>query len=173
MYWRKTYKLVKTVMSIGILLFIALMGFIYVSDEYDAYIVMSDSMQPEINSGDLVFIGSPGRPLVDDIKPGTIVTYRHNEALVTHRVVSITGDTMITKGDAVEDIDPWTVSRFYDVEGSYIARIPYLGHLNAFIKTKTGWFLAVILPGIFLLILIIKDIVKEAFRKEKYTKEVI
>jgi len=173
MYWRIIYKLVGMGVSIVLLLFIGITGFIYISEDYNAYVVMSDSMQPDMSSGDLVLVGSPGKPFVDDIKPGAIVTYRHNEALVTHRVVSITDDTLITKGDAMEDTDPWTVSRLNDVESGYITHIPYLGHLNAFIKTRTGWFLVVILPGIFLLTLIIKEILKEALRNEKYTKEVI
>lgn len=155
-----------------LIVFIGMTGFFYISEDYNAYIVLSDSMQPAINSGDLVLVGSPDHPFVDEIKPGAIVTYRRNEALVTHRIVSITGDTLATKGDAMEDTDPWPISRFSDIEGSYIARIPYVGHLNAFIRTKTGWFITIILPAIFLLTLIIKEIVKEALKSEKITKEV-
>lgn len=158
--------------SIALLLFVGIMGFFYVSGDYNAYIVLSDSMQPEINSGDLVFIGSPDHLFVDDIKPGTIVTYRHNEELVTHRVVSISGDTLVTKGDAMEDTDPWPVSRFSDIEGSYITHIPYVGNINTYIRTKTGWFITIILPAIFLLTMIIREIVKEALKRDKCLKEV-
>jgi len=172
MFWRKTYRLLRMGVSIALLVFVSIMGFFYVSKDYNAYIVLSDSMQPAITSGDLVLVGSPDHPFVDEIEPGTIVTYRHNEALVTHRIVTVSGDTLVTKGDAMEDTDPWTVSRFSDVEGSYIACIPYVGNLNAFIKTKIGWFITIILPAIFLLTLIIREIVKEALRSDKFTKEV-
>lgn len=173
MWWRRICKLLKAGVFAALLAFVGVMGFCYFSGDYDAFIVLSDSMQPAIKSGDLVFVGKPNRPFVNEIKPGAIVTYQHNEGLVTHRVVSVTGDTLVTQGDAMEGPDPWPVSRFYDVKGSYIARIPYVGNLNAFIRTRTGWFVAIILPAIFLLTLIIKEIVKEALKKEKTIKEVI
>jgi hypothetical protein len=66
----------------------------------------------------------------------------------------------------MEGTDPWPVSRFYDVKGCYITHIPYVGRLGAFIRTKTGWFITIILPALFLLVLIIKEIIKEAFRNE-------
>jgi signal peptidase I len=47
------------------------MGFCYLSEDYDAHIVLSDSMQPMINSGDLVLVGRPNHPFVDEIKPET------------------------------------------------------------------------------------------------------
>ena len=155
-----------------LIVFVGVMGFCYFSEDYNAYIVLSDSMQPAIHSGDLVFVGSLNHLFVDDIKPGAIVTYRHNEALVTHRVISASGDTLVTKGDAMEDPDPWAVSRLSDVEGGYIARIPYAGSLNVFIRTKTGWFITIILPAMFLLTLIIKEIIKETLKNEKIPKEV-
>jgi signal peptidase len=155
------------------LVFVGIIGFFYLSEDYNVYVVLSDSMQPAIKSGDLVLVGNPGHPFVDKIEPGNIITYRHNEALVTHRVVSFSGDTLVTKGDAMEDPDPWPVSRLSDVEGGYIARIPYIGHFNKFIRTKTGWFATIILPGMFLLTLIIREIVKEALKTEKnISKEV-
>jgi len=166
MLWRYTIKLLKIGVYTVLLISVGVMGFCYFSEDYDAYIVLSDSMQPTINSGDLVLIGPPNHPFVDKIQPETIVTYRHNEGLVTHRVVSITGDTLVTKGDAMEDSDPWPVSRFYDVKGSYITHFPYVGKLSSFIRTKMGWFITIILPALFLLVLIFKEIIKEAFRSE-------
>lgn len=167
MWRRRTYKIVKAGVFVALLVFVGVMGFCYFSGDYNAYVVLSDSMQPAINSGDLVFVGKSDRLFVNEIQPGAIVTYRHNKNLVTHRVVSITGDTLVTKGDAMEGPDPWPVSRFYDIEGGYIARIPYVGNLNAFIRTKTGWFLVIILPAVFLLALIIREIFKEALKNEK------
>jgi len=167
MLCRYIYKLAKIGIYLALLIFVGIMGFFYFSDDYDAYTVLSDSMQPAINSGDLVLVGSPNHLFADKIEPGSIVTYRHNEALVTHRVVSVTGDTLVTKGDAMEDPDPWPVSRLSDVEGCYISYIPYVGKLNMFIRTKTGWFFTIILPAIFLLALIIKEIIKEAFKDDR------
>ena len=45
-------------------------------------------------------------------------------------------------------------------------RVPYIGYFNTFVRTKQGWFIAIILPASVLLILIVKDILKEAFKIE-------
>jgi signal peptidase len=145
----------------------ALLG-IYFIDDYSAHVVMSDSMQPTLKSGDMVIIGSPGSPFTRDIAPGEIITFERNESLITHRIASIEGDTIFTKGDGQEEIDPWPVSRFFDVKGSYIFHIPYLGLVSNFIKTKTGWLVCVILPALCLLGFIIKDIVKEVRQRHIY-----
>ena len=156
-------KALKVTLFSLLLTVVGILAFLYFSDDYSAYVVLSDSMKPNISSGDMVFTGKPNRPLVGDIAPGTIITFERNNGLVTHRVDSIEGDTVITRGDALESADPWSVSRYFDVKGCYIFHIPHVGLMSSFIKTKTGWFVSVILPAMFLVSWIIKDIVKEAF----------
>lgn len=41
----------------------------------------------------------------DDIKPDDIVTYKEKDYFVTHRVLSVENDTVITKGDANNSAD--------------------------------------------------------------------
>jgi len=162
----------RIIKALAVIILIAIVGAlagIYFLDDYNAYIVKSDSMQPMIKSGDMVIIGSPDSFLSGDIAPGEIITFEHNKNLVTHRIVSMEGDTIYTKGDGQEEADPWSVSRFFDVKGSYIFHIPYIGLVSNFIKTKTGWFLCVILPAACLLGFIIKDIVKEVRQRLIYT----
>jgi signal peptidase len=157
--------------ALAVLVLVAIVGAlasIYFLDDYDAYVVMSDSMQPTIKSGDMVIIGSPGNLFTGDIAPGEIISFEHNGNLITHRIVSIEGDTIYTKGDGQEEADPWTVSRFFDIKGSYIFHIPYIGLVSNFIKTKMGWLLCVILPATCLLGFIIKDIVKEVRQRLIY-----
>jgi len=156
---------------LGIVILVAIvvvLAVIYFLDDYDAYVVKSDSMKPTFKSGDMVVIGSPGSYLTKDIAPGEIITFEHNNNLVTHRIISVEGDTIYTKGDNQEEPDPWAVSRF-DVKGSYILHVPYIGMVSNFIKTRTGWFLCVILPAACLLGLIIKDIVKEVRQRYIYS----
>jgi signal peptidase len=161
--------------AIAIIILVAVVGtlaVIYLDDDYSAYIVKSDSMQPTIKSGDMVFIGRSNQPLAGDIAPGKIITFQRQGELVTHRVESIVGDTIYTRGDALEDTDPWVVSRFFDVEGCYIFHIPYVGLISNFLKTRIGWFVCVILPAMCLLGFIAKDIVKEAKRGFSYKYKV-
>ena len=162
----------RLIKALAVLILIAIVGAlagIYFLDDYNAYVVKSDSMQPTIKSGDMVIIGSPGSLFTESLAPGEIITFERNKNLVTHRIVSIEGDTIYTKGDGQEEADPWSVSRFFDVKGSYIFHIPYIGLVSNFIKTKTGWFLCVILPAACLLGFIIKDIVKEVRQRLIYS----
>jgi signal peptidase I len=151
-----------------LVVFVGMMACVYFLDDYSAYIVKSNSMQPTIKSGDMVFTGRPGRPLVGDIVPGGIITFQRHDETVTHRVEAIEGDIIYTRGDALEETDPWTVSRFFDVKGCYLFHIPYVGLISSYLKTRTGWFLCVILPAMCLLGLIVREIIREARRSFPY-----
>jgi signal peptidase len=156
------YKFFKAVIALALVVILGLIAFIYFSDAYSVYIVKSDSMKPVFASGDLVVTGRPGSFLAGDVAPGKIITFERNGELVTHRIVSLEGDTIRTRGDAQEDIDSAPVSRFFDVKGCYICHIPYLGRLSVFLKTRLGWFLCVIIPALGLVAFLIRDIIKEA-----------
>ena len=133
------------------------MVFIHFSPDHDMYVVRSESMKPAINMGDIIICG----PVNREIKPNTIINFKQNKAVVTHRAIAIDGDILTTKGDAMEDPDPWPVT-LTDVNGIYMFKIPYVGYLSNFIKTKSGWFLVIIMPATLLVAFIAKDIVKEA-----------
>ncbi len=145
----------KIAIGIPVLILIGL-GFIYFVPGYDLYLVRSESMAPTINMGDLIVTG----PVNGEVKEADIITYELDDELVTHRVHSI-GDTIITKGDAVEDPDPWTVKES-SIQGMYLFKIPYIGYATKFIQTKVGWFITIIIPAMVLVAWLAKDIVKEA-----------
>ena len=147
--------------SIVLGLVVAGLTFLYFSPGYDLRLVRSESMKPAINMGDLIITGPLNGPINGEIKPGTIVTYEYSKELITHRVQSIDGKTLVTKGDAAEDADSWLVT-LSDVRGVYLFRIPYVGYVTSFVQTKLGWFLAIIIPGALLVGWLAKDIVKAA-----------
>jgi len=147
--------------SIVLGLVVAGLTFLYFSPGYDLRLVRSESMKPAINMGDLIITGPLNGPINGEIKPGTIVTYEYSKELITHRVQSIDGKTLVTKGDAAEDADSWSVT-LSDVRGVYWFRIPYVGYVTSFVQTKLGWFLAIIIPGALLVGWLAKDIVKAA-----------
>ena len=144
-----------------LVLVLAGLAFLYFSPGYSLYMVRSESMRPAINIGDLIITGPLNGPMNGEIKPGTIVTYEYSKELVTHRVQSIDDKTLVTKGDATEDPDPWSVT-LSDVRGIYLFKIPYVGYLTNFVQTKLGWFLSIIIPAALLVCWLAKDIVKEA-----------
>ena len=147
-------------------LVLAGLGFIYLAPGYNLYLVRSESMKPNINMGDLIITG----PINGEIKNGTVVTYMHNKSLITHRVQGIDGNTIITKGDALEDPDQWKVA-LSDVKGVYLFKIPYVGFVLNFIRTKLGWFLVIIIPAVALIGWLIRDILKEAFSDVEETSD--
>jgi len=147
--------------SIVLGLVVAGLTFLYFSPGYDLRLGRSESMKPASNMGDLIITGPLNGPINGEIKPGTIVTYEYSKELITHRVQSIDGKTLVTKGDAVEDADSWSVT-LSDVRGVYWFRIPYVGYVTSFVQTKLGWFLAIIIPGALLVGWLAKDIVKAA-----------
>ena len=161
-------RFIKATVIIILLAIVGALAGIYLIEDYSAHVVMSDSMRPTFKSGDMVIIGSPGSLFTREMAPGEIITFERNEKLITHRIASIEGDTIYTKGDGQEEIDPWPVSRFYDVKGSYIFHIPYIGLAANFIQTKTGWLVCVILPAVCLLGFIIRDLAKEVRQRQVY-----
>jgi signal peptidase I len=80
---------------------------------YEYAVVVSNSMQPIAQRGDLVVV-SPG----DDVSVGRVVLFRRGKALVLHRLIKQNPDGMWkTRGDANTVDDPWAISR-NDVVGT-------------------------------------------------------
>ena len=113
---------------------------------YKPFIVLSGSMKPEINSGDLV--------LTKEIEPeklekGDIISFREGEIVVTHRIVDIVDEKdekgFITKGDNNESKDLKIVP-FENVEGIYLNKISGLGNVAMFIQTPTGIIISLSIP---------------------------
>lgn len=126
-------------------------------------------MKPAVNMGDAVITGPIGNPIRGEIKPGIIVTYQHGPVLITHRVLSIDGDTLITKGDAAEDPDQSPIS-LSSVSGIYLFRIPGLGYVSNFIQTRRGWFVAVIIPAAVLVGFLAQSMRKELRKRSEKVK---
>ena len=70
--------------------------------KYRTYIIVSPSMKPAINPGDLIFVRKVD---VDKIKEGDIITFKNEDMVATHRAIKIDKNTITTKGDSnnVED----------------------------------------------------------------------
>ena len=166
----RTMKIFSWLVSTVLLLVVAGLAFVYLSPGYDLRLVRSESMRPAVNMGDLIITGPLSGPINGEVKPGTIVTYEYKQELITHRVQSIDGKTLVTKGDAVENADPWPVT-VSDVRGIYLFKIPYVGYVTSFVQTKFGWFLAIIIPAALLVAWLVKDILKAAFSDAKNNSE--
>jgi signal peptidase I len=101
---------------------------------YRTMTMLTGSMAPEINPGDVTIV----TPIaVSEVTEGMVITYHRpieDHSLVTHRVISVTtapdGTVSVqTKGDANEAADPWTATLEGDTAYRVRAVIPELGHL--------------------------------------------
>ena len=137
-------KIILISMLVGGLL-LTLAGLVFLGS---ARIVGTDSMAPSLRAGDLVLL----RPTGKVINPGTVVTYQFQNELITHRVVEVVGDMLVTKGDNNQEIDPWRVP-FSDVVGVPRVRIPYGGYLLDFVRSPAGFLLLIVLPACWIIVI--------------------
>jgi len=127
--------------------------------------VYTGSMEPAIPVGSVVVI-KPVDP--ETLTIGDIICFKiesESPTTVTHRIINITAQGFITKGDANEDPDTWIVKK-ENVVGKVIATIPYLGYLGHFVRTPIGFTLLIIIPATLLIIMEIKNIIKEVKKKK-------
>jgi len=120
------FKICKSVISFSLLLcvLINVIG-VYFTIGYRYATVASGSMSPEININDVIIIH-----LNAEYEVGDIISYYDGENIITHRVVNILDDNIITKGDA-NNVEDRSVSK-ENVLGKVVAIIPHVGSiLNA------------------------------------------
>jgi len=87
-------------------------------------VIMTGSMEPTLNPGDVVILKKAGA-----VSVGDVVSYHYKGMVITHRVVNITPQgNLITKGDANDAPDPYPVSPS-SLVGKVWARIPMIGWL--------------------------------------------
>ncbi len=103
-----------------------------------ASVVLSGSMEPELSVGDLLIIARQ-----DSYEANDVVVYQTGRTSVVHRIVSIDGDTVITKGDANNAADaPILLS---NIKGEVACVIPLAGHIIRIIKTPIATLILLIL----------------------------
>jgi signal peptidase len=130
--------------------------------------VYTGSMEPAIPVGSVVVI-KPVDP--ETLKIGDIICFQLSEPTsITHRIINITDEGFITKGDANEDPDQWTVKK-ENVIGKAIFTIPFIGYIGYFVRTPTGFILLIVIPASLIIIMEIRNIAKELKKQEQTSKE--
>lgn len=110
---------------------------------FQAYNVISGSMEPQIPVGSLVYV----QPVdFESIEPGDVIAFESGASVVTHRVISIDEDNMLftTKGDANADEDFIPVA-YTNVIGEAHAHCPFFGNIAAWLFEPVGKMVAVIM----------------------------
>ena len=94
-------------------------------------VVLSGSMEPELSVNDLVIVRESDRYEIGDT-----VVYQDGASLVIHKILSIDGDTVTTKGVANNTADaPVPLSA---IKGKAVAHIPLIGAAVQFLKSTVG-----------------------------------
>ncbi len=105
---------------------------------YSRVAIISGSMSPAIEVGDLIIIGEADSYQINDI-----VTFRSGSSLVTHRIIALDNGKAITKGDFnnVADKNPVEMS---DIVGKVITRIPHAGDSVLFLRSPLGLLIIIV-----------------------------
>lgn len=138
---------------------------------YKPFIVLSGSMEPVFASGDLVLVKEVQ---ADSLNEGDIIAFREGNAVITHRIVSITAEDgdrrYVTKGDNNNVEDSIAVTD-HMIEGIYLLKIDGLGNAGMFMQTPLGMVIFIALP---LILFILYDILRRRYyerRERERTRE--
>lgn len=124
---------------------------------YQVYTIISGSMQPEYEVGDLIYVKA-----VDpaDIRIGDDITFVLNEDLVvaTHRVIRIDAEKqhIYTKGIANE-VEDSTPVHFNNVLGVVRFNIPLLGFVSSFIQNPPGTYITFAVGAVLIIVVFLPD----------------
>lgn len=153
-------------------------------------IVLTDSMYPVIESGDLIICHTVE---AEEIKVGDVISFfdpaGNGTTIVTHRVMEVVNDgvlAFVTKGDNNNTEDKLPVPG-ENLVGVYRSRIDGAGNIAMFMQSSTGLIVCVVFP---IILLVAYDIIRrriyekskeddnaaliaelEALRAEKAAKE--
>lgn len=138
---------------------------------YECYTVISGSMQPKYNVGDLIYVKDVD---VNSIKPGDDITFILNEDLVvaTHQVIRVDAENkhFYTKGLAneIEDQDP---VHFNNVIGVPKFSIQKLGYVSDFVQNPPGMYITIGVGIVLILLVFLPDMISKKKKDESEEPE--
>ena len=183
-----------SVISYAIFIFLMLIGatlLLYVADikiraakgdysppAFNAYVVLSGSMLPEIQIKDIVVTKKIPE---EKLQIGDIITFispdpRFGGISITHRIIEKIYDdskgvyTYRTQGDANNVADAIPVPND-NILGKVILKIPKLGYIQDILSSKGGLIVLVLIPCLAILSYDIMKILKRMGQKSKLIKE--
>lgn len=131
---------VLSIIIIACLLIALIRSLIFKKDDvfgYNAYIVVTGSMEPKININDLVVVRE-----TDNLQKGDIIAFKNGASVTVHRIVNIKNDRgeilYQTKGDNnnVEDSN-WVKKS--EIKGRVVGCSPGIGHVAMFLRKNILW----------------------------------
>lgn len=148
----------------------------YSAPTFNAYVVLTGSMLPEIQVKDVVVTKKVD---ADTLKTGDIITFASSDSrftgtIITHRILKKNQDsdgniTFQTKGDNNNVADSALVQP-NNIYGKVILKIPKLGYLQDFLATQGGWIIVILLPCVTVISYDVVKLVKGLKRKKNKIK---
>lgn len=192
----KPLKFISSVISYAIFIWLLLIGLtllVYIADikiraakgdntppKYNAYVVLTGSMIPEIMPNDVVITKKREDK---ELQVGDIITFvssdpRLSNIIVTHRIKQVftnsnTGKREFqTKGDN-NNVEDFVLAQEQNVIGEVIYKIPKLGYVQALLASKGGLIIIVLIPCLAILSYDIVKLCKRIATKKKSKSTVV
>lgn len=166
----KVLKTLGQVVLFVILIFFILLNILSMNNKslfgFRIYRVISGSMQPALQIGDVIIIKK-----ADNYAEKDIITYDNGLTTITHRIKSIDGDEIITEGDANDAPDkPITKDR---ILGKYFFRISTFSVFSIMLTGKTIYLIMVLVLFAILLFAISDRVTRNLEYRRNNFKKVI
>ncbi len=192
----KPLKFFTNVISYALFIWLLLIGatlLVYVADiriramkgdftppAYNAYVVLTGSMVPEIMPKDVVITK---RRDPKDLKENDIITFLSSDSrlsgiIVTHRIKEVFHDTTTgkytfrTKGDA-NNTEDFALAEDYNIIGEVIFKIPKVGYVQEILATKGGLIIFIFIPCLGVLSYDVVKMIKKMGKKKKSETTVV
>lgn len=130
------------------------------------YGVLTGSMTPAYSVGGVVYVVEEN---AQDIAVGDVITYQlgsGSDYVMTHRVVDITDDCFITKGDANNTVDPEPVA-FERLVGKVAFFVPGMAGVAQFVNSSTGRYVFIMLFAMAFICFVVADMICPSDKKDK------
>lgn len=192
----KPIKFIINVLSYALFIWLMLIGvtlLVYVADikiramkgdysppAYNAYVVLTGSMVPEIMPKDVV-VTKKRTP--EELEIGDIITFLSSDSrlsgvIVTHRIKnkyydSTTGKyTFQTKGDDNNTVD-FALAEGHNIIGEVILKIPKIGYIQELLASKGGLIIFILIPCLAVLSYDIVKIIKRMGKKKSKSNSTV
>lgn len=124
-------------------------------------VVISGSMEPTLHVGGILYYEGIN---INDFDKDDILVYQLNKHTISHRIVDITKNGFLTKGDNNKSIDTYEVEKQQVIGKGTNWSIPYIGYYADFIYTHK--YLLFISVGV-----IIIDLLVDTYNDRKRREE--
>ena len=137
---------------------------------YKALTIVSGSMEPALNIGDLIIIKEINK---NQIKKEDIISFHENDSIVTHRIIGIVEEDgkelYQTKGDNNNSVDEKLV-KYEEIEGVYSFKIKGIGKM--LLKMQNIYVMIILLGVIYVIYMIFEEKEKRKISRHEKRKQI-